>query len=372
MFGLPYLLFMNRKYLLLASFFLLTIFKGLGQTKDSTAVLKFSGYVDAYYAYYTDSVGTGNFQKFPTVSPRTEQFGLNIAMLSLQYDAAKVRGVISVHYGDIPLSTWSPTFKNIQEAHAGLRLLKWLWLDAGFFRTHFGTEGLLPKENITSSVSVDTYSEPYFESGARLQILAGKSFTVNLFALNGYNIYEDNNHKKSFGALLTYAPEDSWNIGYSNYIGDDSPDSDSISHLRIEQNIFINYQFHNFKIQAGVDYCMQEHSSLEDQNKMGSMYSGIFSVKYSFSPQFSIYGRGEVFDDPDGFMSTLFLDNANKYTGYVLWGGTAGFEFKPTENAYIRIEGRNLYNDQNQKIYYWKGKYESHRQELMCNAGISF
>src|ERR1700746_2805557 len=139
--------------------------KSFSQQKDSViskkivdvSALKISGYVDAYYAYYTDSVGEGNYQKFPSISPRSNQFGLNTAMLTAQYDAEKVRGIVTLHFGDIPRCAWSSTFNPLMEAHVGIRLHKTLWLDAGFFRTHFGTEGLLPKENFCSSVSVNTF-----------------------------------------------------------------------------------------------------------------------------------------------------------------------------------------------------------------------
>src|SRR5690242_1478962 len=85
---------------------------------SDSAAIKISGYVDAYFAYYTDSVGAGAFQKFPSVSPRSNQFGLNTAQVTFQYDAEKVRGLATLHYGDIPVSAWSGTFNNIMEAHA--------------------------------------------------------------------------------------------------------------------------------------------------------------------------------------------------------------------------------------------------------------
>ena len=128
----------------------------VAQTKDSTAKLTFSGYVDAYYAYYTDSIDMGSYEKFPSIAPRND-FGLNTAMISARYNAGKVRGIISLHYGDIARSAWSGTFNNIMEASAGIRLSEKFWLDAGFFRTHVGAEGLHPKENFTSSVSVCTF-----------------------------------------------------------------------------------------------------------------------------------------------------------------------------------------------------------------------
>src|SRR5205085_7014229 len=143
----------------------------------------------------TDSVGEGKFQKFPSISPRSNQFGLNTAHITFQYDAEKIRALATLHYGDIPVSAWSGTFNSIMEAHAGVRLCKKLWLDAGFFRTHFGTEGLLPKENFTSSVSVNTFYEPYYESGLRLNYNPSDKLAINLYVLNGYNMYEENNEK---------------------------------------------------------------------------------------------------------------------------------------------------------------------------------
>src|SRR6478672_11560988 len=98
---------MRRRWLLSGSFIFILGTKCLSQSRDSSAVaepskFKVSGYVDAYYAYYTDSVGTGNFQKFPSVSPRSNQFGLNTALISFQYDAQKLRAIVTLHYGDIP------------------------------------------------------------------------------------------------------------------------------------------------------------------------------------------------------------------------------------------------------------------------------
>src|SRR5256885_5256865 len=78
--------------------------KSYSQNTGILSALSFSGYADAYVAYYTDSVGIGNYQKFPSVSPRSESFGLNVAQLSAKYAAERVRATITLHYGDIPRS----------------------------------------------------------------------------------------------------------------------------------------------------------------------------------------------------------------------------------------------------------------------------
>ena len=348
---------------------------------DSVPRFSYNAYIDAYYAFYSDSVGTDNFQQFPTVSPRNNQIGLNIAQLTVQYDGEKIRGLATFQYGDIPRSSWPANFNNIQEAHAGLRICKKLWLDAGFFRTHVGTEGLLPKENIASSIAVHTWYEPYIESGIRLNYNANEKLTINLYALNGYNIFEDNNEKKSFGVLVSYALGDKGNIGYTNYTGDDTPTQPdsvkSLSHLRIHNCIFFNYQYHKLKIQAGGDYCMQENSGIDQatgipDSSTASVTSGILSLKLQASEKIAAYIRGEYFNDPSGFMSGVILDKKNKYTGYSVSGATIGFEYKPTPDSYVRLEARQLQMENNQEIFNSDGKPSSSRLEALLNIGISF
>lgn len=365
---------MKRKFLSrigISFVFLIAFQPNLFSQKDS-AKIKLSGYIDAYYAYYTDSVGTGNYQQFPSISPRSNEFGLNTAMLTAQYDAEKIRGLITIHYGDVPRCAWSSTFNPIMEAHLGIRLCKKIWFDAGFFRTHFGTEGLLPKESFTSSVSVNTYYEPYFESGFRLNYNPSDKISIFIYALNGYNRYEDNNDKKAFGMLATYAFGDKGNVGYSNYIGDDSPQGDTVSHLRIHQNLFFNYQFGKLKIQIGGDLCMQKNSHIAIPAKTAMMQSGVASLKYQAMEKCAFYARYEFFNDPQGAMSGIIIDKNNMLTGLKLWGATVGMEFKPSESTYIKFEARQLMMDKNQEIFHWHNAQQTTRMEILCNMGISF
>ena len=105
-------------------------------------------------------------------------------MIMADYAGEKVRGTIGFQFGDMPRTAWSATFNNIVEAHAGLRLCSKLWLDAGFFRSHLGTEGFFPKDNIASSISLCTWHEPNFESGFRLDYEPSDKLSINLFVLN--------------------------------------------------------------------------------------------------------------------------------------------------------------------------------------------
>ena len=347
-------------------------FRSQAQKIDTISTFSINGYVDAYYASYTDSAGPGNFQKFPSTSPRSNQPSLNTAMLSFLYNADKVRATAVFHYGDIPAATWSPNYPNIAEAHVGFKVQSKLWIDAGFFRTHFGTEYLLPVENLASSVTVATFHEPYYESGFRLNFDPTKKLEINLFLLTGYNMLVDNNEKKSFGMGVTYALGDNGGIGYTNYIGEDSPPGTAQPHLRIHQNAFINYAYKKLKMQAGADYCMQQNSDIATGTQYAGMYTALATFKYQCATKAALYVRGETFQDPEGYMGAQFTDITGKKTGYKLYGGTAGAEFKPTDDSYVRLEGRMLQMDNDQKIFYYNGVATATRYEIMINAGISF
>ncbi len=342
--------------------------------KDSTASFKVGGYVDTYYAAYSDSVGPGKFQKkFTSVSPTNNSFGVNIAQATMQYNSVKVRSTITLQAGDLPTAAWSPVYNFIQEANAGIRLTKTLWLDAGFFKTHIGTEALLPKDNIASSVSVITFYEPWWQAGGRLTFTPDNNWQFALYVVNGYNEFVAANCKKAMGLAITYTLGDKGSIGYYNFISDDSPDNATVSHTRFLNNLVFNYAFSKkFKMQAGFDLISQQNSNLANANQSAFVFSYILALRYQMSKVFGVYARGEAFSDPDGFLSGVMIDSYGYETGYELNGLTLGLECKPTESSYIRLEGRKIVMASGQDIFYSDGKNVNYRNELMVTMGIWF
>ena len=63
---------MKKTPIVSLAFLCLIYFTNVGnahaQLKDSTAHFAVSGYLDAYYAHYSDSVGVNNFQQFPYIN----------------------------------------------------------------------------------------------------------------------------------------------------------------------------------------------------------------------------------------------------------------------------------------------------------------
>jgi hypothetical protein len=102
---------------------------GFSQTSDFASI-NLSGFVATCYTFYHDSVGEIKYEKFPSDFTESNQFGLHAACLTAQYDGAKVRGLISLHYGDSANGAWLATIPDIIEAQAGVQMCKTLWLDA--------------------------------------------------------------------------------------------------------------------------------------------------------------------------------------------------------------------------------------------------
>ena len=173
---------------------------------DTTGRLQINGYLDIYYAYYSDSTNANGYSKFPTIAPRNNQIGLNILQLSVKYNSNLFHGTITIFGGDCPKSSWSEHLNFIQEANIGFKVVKKLWLDAGFFRTHIGLESIQPRENITMSLATTTYFEPYFLSGLKLTWQQSEKLAFQINSFNSFNQFIESNKNKAFGMSVAYSP----------------------------------------------------------------------------------------------------------------------------------------------------------------------
>ncbi|WP_041738267.1 outer membrane beta-barrel protein [Echinicola vietnamensis] len=84
----------------------------------------FSGYTEVYYASYSDSLEANALQKFATTVPRSKRFGLNIVQIGVHYQDERLRGNLTLHYGDISKAIWDPEFPVLQEANVGVEVVK--------------------------------------------------------------------------------------------------------------------------------------------------------------------------------------------------------------------------------------------------------
>jgi len=337
---------------------------------DSTGKLILGGYVSAYYAYYTDTAGPNNYQKFPTISPQSDAFGLNIVQLSAKYSSSRFRGNFTLHYGDIPQSAWSPQFNNIQEANVALKICKPVWIEAGFFRTHLGLESIQPRENIASSMASTTYFEPYYLSGAKLTYRLNGKLTLQAGVFNSFNGFVENNKNKAVCGSILYEPNKNLSITFNSITSDDS--LPKASRTRVYNNIFAVYRSKKFHVGAELNYGMQQHSDLETGTHTAYMYSGLIAAKYKMHKYVSVYTRFEFFEDSDEILTGPVINDLHKFVGLNILGGTGGVELKVIANSYFRVEYRYLQTNSSEKVFYYNSESRDYRHEFQTTLGVWF
>jgi hypothetical protein len=350
--------------LLFASIFSCTSKSFAQQDNDILSYLKnfkFHSYVDAYYAF--DSDKDKSLRQFSSLSPYRDEFRLNIAQLSLTYNTDNIRGTFTMHFGDIPRVNWPYNNQYVQEANIGFSPYKNLWIDAGYFLTHIGCEGL-PKNNNFSSFSLQSYYEPFFQSGVKISYDFSDKFFACLHILNGYNVLDDNNKNKSAGLQLTYTLNPDFKVTYNNLIGNEMP-AEMNGKTRFFNNLIFNISpLKKVDVVAGFDFGLQEKSNLIDSST-AYVYGAMASVKYQIHPKFSTSIRAEFYQDLNGVLSGILANNMGAKGN----GITLGVEYNPVESAYIRLESRYLRMDANQKIFY---NNDNERTEVIMSFGLEY
>lgn len=308
--------------------------------------LEIGAYLSTYYGLYTEDEQI-DFVKHPTMAARNNQFGLNMAMISLAYQSKTLRSTLSFHYGDIAESTWPAKYNLIQEANAGLELNKKLWLDVGIFRSHIGLESTQPRENITSSMSLANVYEPYFFSGAKLTYNLTSKLSIQLNAFNSFSSIVETNKNKLIGSTIIYSPNKAFTFTYNFITGDDTPDSSKIKHQRFYNNFYFTYQKKKWSVGGEFNFGAQNNTKIMDSLKFSTafMNSSLVVFKNQTFEKVGFYGRLEWFSDMDEMIS------AGTKMGKYTWGTTCGIEYKPLKNVALSIEGRYLKSEKANFIY---------------------
>lgn len=313
--------------------------KFIADKESEESKLVIGGYVSTYFAYYTDETNNNGFVQVPVMAPRNKEFGLNMALISMQYNSKNVRGNFGLHFGDIPKAIWPTELNMIQEANGGFRIYKGLWLDAGIFRSHIGVESTQPRENITSSISLVNNYEPYYFSGAKLTYVVNKKLALQVNAFNSFNTLVDYNKDKLIGFSGVYTPNDNMAFTYNFLTGDESADTSKIKQRRYYNNFYATFSFSKFSLAVEGNYGWQENSQKKDSTKTASLYSGLIVAKYQYIKKSSLYLRGEYLSDPDNVVT------GNLSFGNNVMGTTLGLEYKPFKNVAFSVEGRILQSD---------------------------
>lgn len=318
------------------------------QTADSSSKeilknLNLSGYLEMYVAVDDDDNNKHQRPNYLYNNTRTGELALNLGLLKATWSNATMRGNMALMagtYAQRNLATEAEIFQHVYEANVGLKISKkrnW-WLDMGILNSHIGLESALGKDNPTLTRSLAAENSPYYETGFRASYTSPNSkFYFAGFLLNGWQrIYKlDGDYLPAIGVQTTWKPNKKWIINYSNYLGDESVESDFGP--RFFNNLFVTYAPNEkLTLHGAYDFGMQPDFS-DDDWPMQQWASWFAIAKWNMNKKCSAAARVEKYNDPNEVIVTNYYDD-----GFVAYGFSFNVDYKINEHALFRIEGRRF------------------------------
>ena len=283
--------------------------------------LTFSGYAEIYYGYDFNKPLDNMRPAFVYNYTRNNEVNVNLAYLKAGYTEDRVRANVALMvgtYANANLAAEPGVLKNVLEANIGLKLAPKanLWLDAGVFASHIGFESEVGNDCWTLTRSIVADNSPYYESGAKIGYTTNNGkFFVSALLLNGFQRIErpDGNTGLSGGLQVTWEPNPKVTLNYSNYYGNDKPDS--VARERFYNDFYTIIQLNKkFGVTAGVDFASEQKA--KGSSACNYLYSPLIIVRYTPVESWAIAARVEYYQDPNGIIIATGTPDGFKTTGY--------------------------------------------------------
>jgi hypothetical protein len=211
---------------------------------DTTQV---TGFLDVYYAW--DFNRPPSLDRAYTTQPaRHDEFNVNLADVALWLSRPTVHARLALQAGTSVQANYAgeprvgsvsgPDLSRLlQEAYVGVRATRSLWVDAGVFYSNIGQESWASRDNPTYSRSLIADYSPYYSAGVRALWQATPVLTLRVDLMNGWQTISAPNRGKAVGLRVEYAPAPGVLVGYSDFVGNQQPDSLS-SRVRVFNELF--------------------------------------------------------------------------------------------------------------------------------------
>ncbi|MDR0801388.1 porin [Fluviicola sp.] len=340
------------------------------QTDSTRSSIRFSGYIEVYYAFDFGNPNDHNRPGFMYSHNRHNEININLGLLKAVYETKKVRANLALMagtYANANLASEPGVLKNIYEGNVGVKISKTrdLWIDAGIFASHIGFESAMGKDcwNLTRSILAE--NSPYYESGAKVSFTSkNEKWFISGLILNGWQRIQrvHGNNTPAFGHQVTYTPSSKITLNSSSFIGSDTPDSSR--QMRYFHNLFGKFQIHKkWGLILGFDIGAQQKS--KGNRTYNMWYSPIVIAKFSPTPKLSIAARGEYYSDANGVIILSPTPN-----GFQTFGYSVNLDYNLSENLVWRIEGRGF--ESRDKLFTLNGKPSSSNYSVTTSLAISF
>jgi hypothetical protein len=287
-----------------------------------------SGFVDAYYGYNSNQP-SGRTNQYHNFDINSGQFGLN--MIELVADKAvdtnnRVGYHLALGFGQainqinatepgpgFPGTTTTTNFDQyLKEGYLTYLapIGNGLQINFGKFVTPAGAEVIESKDNWNYTRGIlFAWAIPYFHFGTSAKYTFNSKFALTGYLMNGWNNSVDNNSGKTTGFSAAWTPSSKFTLIQNYLVGPEQTDfNGSFRHLY--DAVAIYNPTAKLSLMANYDYGHDRPFG----SPISVHWSGIAGyVKYAMNDKWTIAGRGEYFNDHDGF-STGVAQNLSEFT----------------------------------------------------------
>jgi len=221
-----------------------------------------------------------------------------------------------------------------------------LGLRFGKFATYHGAEVIEARDNFNYSRSfLFNYAIPFTHTGFMAEYTFSKALTANLYLVNGWDVFNDNNNGKTFGARFAVTPAEPLTLNFDFMYGPEQ--SHNSTHYRFLFDWLAAFKAtKNLTFTVNADFANEEKDPLNG-GRNSRWYGVAAYAKYEFTDWFSTTIRAEYFDDRDGVRTGI----EQKLKEITLTP-----EFKIVKNLLVRPEYRHDWSN--------KDGFDSHHNAL--------
>lgn len=296
-------------------------------------------FVDTFYAYDSNRPASRE-RLFTTLPTRHNEFALNLAYLEAKVSAAKWRARLALQTGTSVNANYASEIRDksktgmqladyaslIQEAYAGYFVADKVWVDAGIYFSHIGSESFISRDNPTYTRSLVADFSPYYQAGVRASYQLNPQWAFQLHLINGWQNIIENNEAKSVGTQISFSPSPHFSVTYNTVLGDEAA-------FRTFHDLIIRYAPTNFwELTLVGDLGTQEKAALGST----ALWGGTALVqKFTFDAKSRIGVRAEYYQDRHGVIVPT-----GTARGFQAWGGSINYDYQLTAELLFRNELR--------------------------------
>ena len=313
-----------------------------------------SGYVTASYTYSTRHTGGAGSPIVGRLYDRFhDQVELNAAKLTLDKPVATDKWDAGAHV-DLLFGQNAPVLQSaglnlgtngdVEQAYATVNIPagdgKYVQFKAGKFVTLMGLEVIEDVANPNLSEGNQfIYVENFTMTGLRLDAKPSPTVDFELALINGWDVVQDNNSKKSFMGRLGITPDALTTIGLVGYFGNEKAAVDGVtpSGNRYGGNLLITRKIGSATLNLQGDY--GEEKDLPAVGQTAKWWAVGLWAAFDVSPMLNVALRGDYVDDESG-PRTSNVFGFPSHAGHKFGSGTFTLNIKRWDSVLIRPEIR--------------------------------